>query len=839
MSRTESSALPHAVGMAARTDPFVLAAWLLWCAVAGAGLGVVHGCCEVLWPALLVSLGAACCARALTESAGGRTFLAGLVVAAVAAVAVLGLARDATWPGPAELLAGAVAIGAAFGRIVGARAAPRTSGELAAAIAGAALAAAAAHYTPLAWSWFGPQAVVAAPLFGLLLLLPLLAEERASGCAGAHPTDRLAVAVALVALVGLGLWGTDDAAALPWRVAPAVLLLHGAALPSRRLVALGAVAALAAAPMIGGGAALPSRYTTLQRDGRATAVYDRATQELQLRWDDVILDGAGPDRPLPQLLATLLRAALLPGDRVLLVGLGCGRLPAALAEAGIGEVDALSLRAVSPALRARLQLDGPVPLPAGSAPVAMLPCAHDRPWRAQLRRLPAGSRQAIVIGEPLHELATAQVTFEVQRDLRRVAGAGLVLQPFWLDRVPCARLQALLAAAAAAHAWNGVFAVGDCGVLVSAGAPPDFAARGAWSDWPASARWLAHRAHLGGAADADLARLIVVDAAAVPAAVSEFDALPALGAVDRGEVLALLARAQGAPPDAASLPRPADDSLFAGWSRVEAETRRAVATIRTLDGEALGMAAAWARAQQLAAASLPRGAPRAELQAALGLPGADGVPLLDPGAAALRAHSIDPTLFHETPRIFADLPRPKASAGDLEDLARLPEPDRLAELASGTDAFATALRARFPSDCARALLARLQAGPLDEGASVALRELADPFVLAEAGRVVGVPARRAELLAWWRGDLPMPVALQPLVVEAPLRLAAALPRRRDARAMLALADLLLSDDLQVRIRAAAALRDGPGAAIAYDPEGPPEQRISAAARLRSLHNRAP
>ena len=63
--------------------------------------------------------------------------------------------------------------------------------------------------------------------------------------------------------------------------------------------------------------------------------------------------------------------------------------------------------------------------------------------------------------------------------------------------------------------------------------------------------------------------------------------------------------------------------------------------------------------------------------------------------------------------------------------------------------------------------------------------------------------------------------------------------RRDARALTALADLLLADDVQVRVAAAAALRDGPGAAIAYDPQGPAEQRIDAASRLRSLHNRAP
>ncbi len=838
MFRTESSPLPRRPSSAARRAPFVVAAWLLWCGIAGAGLGVVHGCCEVLWPALLVFLGAACCARALADVVGGRACVTAIVVAAVAAVAGMGIVRNGTWPGPAELLAGAVAIGAAFGLVTAAASPPRTVlGEFAIACAGGLLAAVAARGAPLAWHWLGPQWVAAAPLFGVLLLL--LLAPRAVDVVRCQPLDRVAGVSALLALVGLTSWGADDANALPWRVAPAVMLLRSAALPSRRGVAFGVIAAVVAMPVIVGSAALPARYTTLQRDGRAAVVYDRATQELQLRWDDVVVDGAGPDRALPELLATLSRAALHPADRVLLVGSGAARWPAAFATAGLGEVDVLRVRQVAPALLARLQLDGPVPLP-GEVDGGPWPSAQDRPWRAALQRLPAGSRQAIVVGEPLHELATAMVTVEVQRELRRVVGAGLLLQPFWLDRVPVARLQALLGAAAATHPWNGVFAVGDNAVLVSAAAPPDFAKGGAWSDWPEAARWQSHRAHLGDAADVNLARLITVDAAAAAVwAVSEFDALPAVGAVDRGEVLASLVRLQQPPTDGSTPSPPVADGLFATWSRTEAQTRRLVATIRNLNGDAEGMASARARAQALAATSLPRGAPRAELQAALGLPGADGLPLLEPSAAALRAQAIDPTLFESIPLIFADLPRPKSGTGDLEDLARLPAPERLAELASGTGKFAVALRARFPTDCARALLMRLQVGPLGDDASAALRELADPFVLAEAGRIVGTPARRAELLAWWRGDLAMPAALSPLVVEAPLRLAAALPRRRDARALAALADLLLADDVEVRVAAAAALRDGPGAAIAYDPQGPAEQRIDAASRLRSLHNRAP
>jgi hypothetical protein len=83
-----------------------------------------------------------------------------------------------------------------------------------------------------------------------------------------------------------------------------------------------------------------------------------------------------------------------------------------------------------------------------------------------IEALRPGSRQLVVLGEPLG--AVAPRTPELQLALRRAVGAGLVLQAVALDRVAPAHLQQWLAAASAAHPWNGLFVVGDAAVLVSA-----------------------------------------------------------------------------------------------------------------------------------------------------------------------------------------------------------------------------------------------------------------------------------------------------------------------------------------------------------------------------------
>jgi len=172
----------------------------------------------------------------------------------------------------------------------------------------------------------------------------------------------------------------------------------------------------------------------------------------------------------------------------------------------------------------------------------------------------------------------------------------------------------------------------------------------------------------------------------------------------------------------------------------------------------------------------------------------------------------------------------------------VPPPERLRQSCVGDGPKAVALRVRFPSACARALLEALAAGPLAPDASLALRELADPFVLAEAGRVLLPGAREGELLALWRVDLPMPAALSDWSARGPAArraLAAALRGRRDASCLPVLADLLVADEPEVRRLAGEALQQALGERVPYDAEGPESERRRAAERLRSLHNRAP
>ncbi|MCA8975283.1 MAG: hypothetical protein KDC98_11205, partial [Planctomycetes bacterium] len=192
--------------------------------------------------------------------------------------------------------------------------------------------------------------------------------------------------------------------------------------------------------------------------------------------------------------------------------------------------------------------------------------------------------------------------------------------------------------------------------------------------------------------------------------------------------------------------------------------------------------------------------------------------------------------------VFADLPRPNRERGDLEDFSRLPGPERLVELAVGSDPLAIALRARFPSRCARALLAALVAGPLDRPRVEALRELADPFVLEAAGRALGGRGALVELLGLWRGDLPFPAALEGLLHGAAddrFALAVALAGRRDSGSMLALADLLLDEASSVRRAAGGSLATTTKDTVAYDADWPRSRRFLAAERVRAMHNRGP
>jgi len=674
--------------------------------------------------------------------------------------------------------------------------------------------------------------VVAPSLVAGMALLATWFGARVAPVRGPAAFSWVVVAAVVVGVVGWSApsswWrgGADGQAALHAVFGAGALW---AALGGRRAIAL-LLAALAASVAfvrapgeVGGGA----DGAVLAAGRTMVASYDRATQTMRLATFGEIVAESNAESPVGELAATLVQCLGAPGDRVLVLGSGAMRLPELLSQSGVHEVEVADAGAA--AVRAALAADGPVA--AGSAEVTARVRRWSAGWPATLAALPAGSRQIVVVSESPTTRAAGFATVAAQHELRRVAGAGLVLQAIAVDHANPDRVRDLLAAAVAVHPWNGVFAVGGAAWLVGAGGPPVWPSEGAWSAASDDRRWIAHRARLGDVGDVQRALLGVVRAP--PAAAAGAGA----GSTPRAERrLVAVWREWLAPVPAPEAPE--TGSVLLQWIARTADVRAAVRTIAELGATAADQA----RAQAIAAGFLHVGAPAAYLQAALGLPDANGVPLLAAERAALCAHALDPTLFAAAPPVFTDLPRPKATRGDLEDLAYLPAGERLAELCSADTALAVALRARFASQCARALVEALARGPLPPEQVQALREIADPFVLAEAARVLVRRAALPELLAIWRADLPMPASLGASArggVAERRVLAAALGGRRDAASWRTLVDLLVAPEVEVRRAAAASLRASVGDGVAYDPEWSGSALNEAADRLRSLHNRKP
>lgn len=570
----------------------------------------------------------------------------------------------------------------------------------------------------------------------------------------------------------------------------------------------------------------PWRCRELARRGAAAAVYERSRQELQLHVGGVVVDAAGPDRHEAPLLATLAFAMTRPGDRVLVLGAGTGQTLALLRAPGQLALDVVDPRPDTAPLRARLSQDGPVPAPLTTS------AWHDGERAAAiapvLASAAAGSRQAVVVVEPL-ALANEIDTTGLLAAATAAAGDGYLLQAIALDRASTDDLQRVFAAAMATAPWNGLFVVGDAAVLASGPRAIDWAAVAPLAAWPADARWIAHRAHCGERADLQRALLGTLRWPS-----GDDDAAMATGS---GRAASLRVLHDWLAP-AADVPPSPHGSTLRRWQALQAELRQAHAALQGL-GPDVGSRA---EAQRLAARFLPIGAPTAWLQAALGTAGADGVVLLAPQLASRRAHAIDPTFFAAVPPFARELPVVTDDIGALEDLATLPAPARLAAAATGDDPRAVALRARFPSACARALVEALAAAPLADAGREALRALADPFVLAEAGAVLAPAGRLRELLGLWRVDLPVPAALHAMPTgseDERMALAAALRGRREPSCRPLLAELLLDSALAVRRQASEALIAVCGELVPYDPAGPESQRAAAADRLRSLHNRAP
>jgi len=581
------------------------------------------------------------------------------------------------------------------------------------------------------------------------------------------------------------------------------------------------------------------RFQVLASAGQHHVVYDRATQELQLQRGTELVLGEGPDRPHAELLATLVRSLVSPGDRVALLGLGSGRLPVRLQRAtGDLLLDLIDARSEARSLLGMLQAEGPVL----TGWREELPASRLRGFAGFLPALQSmlpASRQVVVLGEPLHQGSRWQVAFDVQQALRRIVGMGVVLQPLALDRAPPELVASLLVAAAAAHPWNAMFAVGHTAVLVSAVAEPCWPTAAAVAQWPADARWQAHAAHLDPSQDLPLACLGVVLSA--PVGPVTLAAPSSIVAVNRN----LLRRWLAPLPAVAAGPH----SLLEYWRCREADLQAAERALglagtsgedTALVGEAATVPAA---ALALAARFLPIGAPRAGLQAALGLADAQGVRLRNRELATRCAHALDPTFgAQRLPPSLRELPVPADPTGPLEDLARLPFGERMVAWCSGEQPRAVALRSRFPTAAARALVEALAQGPLPPAGMQALRELADPVVLAAAVAAVAARGEPLQALAFWRGDLPLPASLAAAYHADPAYrepLLLAVTGRRDAGSRELLAEGLVASEPRLRRVAAGVLRDTVGNTVDYDPDWPASQRLAAAERLRTLHNRTP
>jgi hypothetical protein len=832
-----SGAPPSVVAHTLPRDWLLRSGWQAWAAVwflldAAATLGRAGAVGAErlppgLWVAVAVGLGLACVVPRVPRL--GITLDVGAASLLLAAAAA-GVWQHDTWRVCLQA-------GAAAWLVATVPAVQRSARASAIVVLGLAACAgvAAAALRPVALVTIGPAGTQACSVAFLLLAL------LRSGPMPTRPARGvLAVAVCLAVLL--------------WWVAPASLWTDGAT-AQRLLFGLAAGASLA---LFGGGPVLPaiglavlaaggamwldSRFpaagddvTVLLRTPHAVASYDRATQSLLLSVDGEVVDRGGPEHRPAELASTLVQLFARPGDRVLVLGAGTDRLPGLLLASGRHEVEVVDGRGDPAPLRAALRGDGPV-RSADLPPPDPRVRRSVRSWRAALAAMADASRQAIVVAEAPHGAMPAQTTVELQQELRRVAGDALVLQAFAFDLVPVDRLRALLGAAVVAHPWNAVLAVGDDAWLVSATASPRWPADDVMRDWGDDPRWIAHAAHVGDVADVRRALHGVVVPAAAHAARSELDPPLAAGARGRRDVLAVLHELlRSEPVEAVADPH----SLLLRWLGSRIGVQIASDEIHGLGDGADDVQ----RAQGIASRFLPVGAPAAPLQAALGLPAADGRPLVDPSLAIRRAHALDPTFGARMPPVLRSLPRALAPRGDLEDLALLPVRDRLAVLCTGPSPLATALRARFGSACARALLDVLAARALSPLEAEALRELADPFVLDAAGRALQGRQALPELLSFWRRDLPMPSAFRAswtgMDLDARLRVVGALGGRTDADSLRVLAEGLESPVLPVRQAAAGALRASVGDRIAYDPEWPRSALNEAADRLRSLHNRAP
>jgi hypothetical protein len=643
---------------------------------------------------------------------------------------------------------------------------------------------------------------------------PTVSAAFALACASGLLLAQAAAGAAARAIALFGL-GAACGVASSWVGTPADGIAAGAAVlalltSARRSalawVALAVVVAVATArvgwpPSV---RAVDGETTVLARDGAATASYRARRQELALAVGNCELDVAGPDHA-HAVLAAACTAAMAPSGAVAVLGSGTGRIRGVLASLQVPFL-AVEPSAAAASLQPFLALDGPVP--AATQPTTQLSASMQSPWVAGTREfvwsLPRGACAAIVGAEPLSAAAPARAEVDEHAAMRRAVGRGLVVQCFRLDATPPDVLQTALAAASSVHPWCGVFLCGRAGAIVGLGRAPDLARTAAViDDLPWEPRWRLHEAGLGSGVDFADALLGVV----VPGAPGSPGRPGADGASHAAAANArTLAEALRLPPDTmpawrlqaqvgdasarqraveclqrAARARPA--RVLVARELVHAERRIAAAAIAAVDPNDAGQVAA---AAALAARWQQRAGDSAVLQAALALPDRRGGRAREPSAAGMVALALDPGLQRDAPAVLRPIVAGLPPQSPLADFAVLPEPSRLADLAAGDGPLAIALRARFPSRCAQALVAAWRHAPLPGPALAALAELADAFVLANAAHALAQRGAGGELLLVWREDLPATPAVANLASGPPAcrhrcgvaAVAGARPRRR-------------------------------------------------------------
>lgn len=789
--------------------------------------------CRDWLPWLCIGLGLS---RLGASHRSGRTALRGLAIGAVFALAVAQAVLGMTLPWLPSALASLV------GLVLGLQSdAARRSGFIGVVLAaGAAASVMAITWVPATVATGAELAALALALVMLTALIALVVDAPAA----AEPSKAIARPVFtvggwLVVFAAVAFSATHTAVS-DWVVFSVfVAVVTVAALAGRLALAFGAAVAtvllttgLLDAGWFGRGsvegrdAAAVASYQELRRCGDAEAVYLRHSQELQLRLAGEVVAAAGPDRMEEPLLTALLHALIYDGDRVLMLGSGTGRTEASVRATRRCQLESAPAWPQLAALQKTVLADGPVLQPGDHDPDPAPAWAHG------LQQLPAGSRQLLVLGELPGAPTAHRATASFQRQLRRVVGAGYVCQPIALDRVSVSLLNDWFTAASAVHPWSGIYAVGNAAVLVSGPQRPTW--RPAYGDWSDDARWAFHAAHLGGPNDLDVAFLGSLRSQSANAGAVPDVARLLMGWLTIPAVLPAAVRKSGA-----ALAAESEVALLRQWQRQQSDMLRAKGRLLALANTAEGRR----DAQAIAARFLAMGAPAPWLQAALGLAGPDGVALRDPGLASRCAFAMDPTFFAAPAPVFAALPLPNQRRGDLEDLHRLDDGARLVRRCSGTSPRAVSLRMRFASRCARVLLQALEQGPLGDDPALALRELADPFVLAEAARFLVPTGRWRELLTLWRADLPCPQALVELAkhssLDDRLRLASALRGRREPSCYPVIAGFLLADELELRKVAGEALRMAVGDRVPFDANWSRSRRLDAATSLRVLHNRKP